>query len=280
MVISFHTMETQIKTKKSIEIHDRPGNYWSDEQRITYTTDLRALGSECLSPLPEYQCFSTAKDAFDDKLLVIVRNHTSKVIAFTSALYMDVPQVGFVLHTGLTCVAPQARNGRLTMLLFYKAFTYMTTKYPQGFWITNLGEGLSGLANIGRLAKQVYPSPYTSQPSATHLAIAADVSANWRSQMRISSNAYFDKDNFVFRTSNPHGSPFRKDMDDSTFHHREQKENDFYKALVRPNHGDEVLQVGYIDPEWNRIRNLQEVVAMVRTPYSLSIPSSQLYCIC
>jgi hypothetical protein len=232
LLISFQTMGTQTETKNSIEIHDHPGNYWSDEQKITYSMDLRALGSECLSPLPEYQCFSTAKDAFDDKLLVIVRDHTSRITAFTSALYMDVLRVGFVLHTGLTCVAPIARQSGLTMLLFYKAFTYMTTKYPQGFWITNLAEVMSSLANIGRLVKQVYPSPYTSKPSPTHLVIAVDVSANQRAKMLISSNASFDKDRFVFRASNPHGSPFRKDVDDSTFHHREQKENDFYKALV------------------------------------------------
>lgn len=239
----------ETETKNSIEIHDRPGTYWSDEQKITYRTDLRALGSECLSPLPEYQCFSNAGDAFDDKLLLIIRDHKSRMIAFASALFLDVPGIGLVLHTGLTCVAPTERQTGLTMVLFYKAVSYMMDRYPKGFWITNLAEVTSSLVNIGRFANQVYPSPYTSQPSATHLAIAANISANQRAKMMISNDACFDAGCFVFRASNSYGSPFRKDIEDSMFHHRDENETNFYKALFRRNCGDEVLQVGYLNPE-------------------------------
>ena len=55
--------------------------------------------------------------------------------------------------------------------------------------------------------------------------------------------ATFDPDTFVFRRSGK-GTAFEKSAEDKQFFHRDERLNDFYKAMIHFEDGDEMLQVG------------------------------------
>ncbi|PSR79481.1 hypothetical protein PHLCEN_2v7006 [Hermanssonia centrifuga] len=137
-------------------------------------------------------------------------------------------------------------------LLFFHLFYYLRgqPEFASGFWLTSLAEVTSSLGNIFQYASQVYPAPEVPKPSRIHLQIAETVSSRYRDVMLISPEATFDRDVFVFQGADPPGSCFRKDSQDPQFHHRDENINDFYKALLGRNEGNEVLQVGYLDWEY------------------------------
>jgi hypothetical protein len=235
----------------TFELHDRPGLRWTPSEKSALSKELRTFASTCLAPLPDYNCLSSdPSTAFDDKLLVIARSSkTGQIIAFSSAIYLTrIPYLPFVLHTGLTCIAPSHRRVGLTVFLFYHVFTHMIERHPQGFWLCSLAEVPSSLGSISTYATNVYPSPSVPKPSVTHLRIAEAMDEKYRGTMLINPRAVFDKETFVFRGSNEVGSAFRKDVDDPRYAYRDREVNRYYRKLFRKNEGDEVLQVGFVDP--------------------------------
>lgn len=241
------------------ELYDRPGKDWSPLQKVHFVNELRSFASKCLNPLPDYQCLSFAPDALSDKLIVVARRSTdSEIVAFTSAVFLPIgplasdkseyPYRGSfdVFHTGLTCISPEIRRQGMTIELFARIFIFMTAKHPKGCWLTNLAEVPSSLVSISHYATRVFPSPFLQQPSPMHLHIADWISKHHRQALLIAPNATFDPSHFVFLGSNPPGSCFRKSRSDKQFHHRRTALNEFYRDLLGPEEGNEVLQVAYI----------------------------------
>jgi hypothetical protein len=248
-------MSTSLSTDEELifSLHDRPGLSWTPARCHEIRSELRKVASHCLSPLPSYQCLSSSPHAFDDKLLIIARSRTTnEIVAFVSAVYLPVPDIPLLLHTGLTCILPEYRRSGLTIMLFHHVFVHMVSQHPGGFWLSSLAEVPSSLVSINTYATNVFPSPPPGKrPSDTHLHIARTVSEKHRDAMLITPTAIFEEDAFVFRGSNPVGSPFRKDVDDPVYHHRRTATNEYYRSLFRRNMGDEAFQVGFVDP--NRI---------------------------
>ncbi|CAL1716961.1 unnamed protein product [Somion occarium] len=238
------------------ELYDRPGRHWTASQRTMFVNELRALASQCLYPLPDYQCLSSATGALDDKLIVIARRPSdSEIVAFVSSVFLPMPAAaGYaspftVFHTGLTCISPKIRRTGMTIELFARIFFYMTSRHPEGFWLTSLAEVPSSLVSISHYATNVFPSPYITEPTSMHLHIAETISRQYRDVLLISPAAVFDADRFVFEGSNDLGSCFRKDRDDKQLHHRRTDVNEYYRDLLGKGEGDEVLQVGYVTRE-------------------------------
>ncbi|KAK7690495.1 hypothetical protein QCA50_005593 [Cerrena zonata] len=240
------------------ELYDCPGKYWLSSRRTAFVSELRFLASKCLHPIPDYQCLSYAPDALNNKLIVTARRSTdSEIVAFTSAVILPIgplpanrghpsPSELFnIFHTGLTCISPDIRRQGMTIELFARISIFMTDRYPDGFWLTNLAEVPSSLVSISHYATQVFPSPSIIKPTATHLHIAKSISKYHRDALLISSDAVFDPDHFVFVGFNLPGPCFRKSRDDNRFHHRKMALNKIYRDLLG-SEGNEVLQVGYI----------------------------------
>jgi len=243
------TANASTMSRYSCEVLERPGLEWPPEQKIALIHDLRALATQCFPSLPEYQCLSlTYPNALDDKLIAVARRDgTGEVIGFSSAVFFNVPHVGDVLHTGLTCIHPSERRSGLTIGLFANIFGHLLSMFPDGIWLTNLAAIPSSLVSIYQVSSNVFPSPEVTTPSSTHLAIANVISTSHRHTMSISPEAPFDSASFVFRDSNPLGSPFRKDVTDPALQHRNLAINDFYRNLLIDGIGDEVLQVAFLD---------------------------------
>ena len=229
-------------------------------KRTQLVHDLRALASTCLSPVPNYQCLSHSPNALDDKLIVVMHPAAAphRVVAFVSAVYLSIALAPggtptTVLHTGLTCVAPGSRRQGLLAPLFLRLFGHLRAQpgFASGLWLTSLAEVASSLGSIAQYAADVFPAPGCARPSATHLCIADAVAGRYRDAMLIAPEARFDRKRFVFKGSNPSGSCFRKDTEDTRYHHRDRKVNEYYRELLGRNEGNEVLQVGFLD--WERV---------------------------
>ncbi|TCD60165.1 hypothetical protein EIP91_010624 [Steccherinum ochraceum] len=235
----------------------RPGLRWSPERKTQLVRELRSCAALCLSPLPDYQCLSFEPTSLDNKIIAVARRGSSAgpIVAFFSTVVLSVPSLEDpskllpILHTGLTCIAPDVRRTSLTVVIGAYTFQRMLELHPSGFWFTSLAEVPSSLVSVARYGAHVYPSPSAHQPSAVHLHIARTIDERYRDVLLISPDAVFDERRFVFMGSNPPGSCFRKDSTDERYHHRDKALNDFYRGLLGCNEGNEVLQIGFMSPK-------------------------------
>lgn len=221
--------------------------------------ELKQLGTLCLNPLPPYQVFvNDVAEAFRDKVIVVAR-HNGKIVAFVSSIVIHIPELPSpVIHSGLTVIHPAHRRSfGVNQFMHANLWIQLLGDYPEGFWMTTLSEVISSLVHMTKYAVNLYPSPQWQKdhplhggPSELHRRIAAEISAKHRSQMLISSEATFDEENFIFRGSNNHkaGRVFLKDVDDEKHWHRDTETNRFYRPMFRKGAGDEVLQIGFMDP--------------------------------
>ncbi|KAK8009325.1 hypothetical protein PG991_011876 [Apiospora marii] len=252
--------------KYECEVLDQPGGLLSTAALAELHSSLRALGSHCLHPLPDYQVFSTdLTAAFANKVIVVAR-HNGEVVGFVSAVHLLSTFEKLqhpVVHTGLTCVHPdhQRRRGGLKQQMYGHLFLHLLSRpdHRRGFWVTTVTDIVSSLVDMSRVSIRNFPSPPSLRasisdgggPSEEHLLIARDFSARHRREALVASTAEFDERAFLFRGSNDHlaAVAFRKDIDDrGRYWHRDRAASEFYRGLIRPGTGDEVLLVGFIDP--------------------------------
>lgn len=230
----------------------RPGRTMSDAALAELVGHLRGVAAQCLDEMPEYQCLSGDREVLSRNVIAVAW-HTDALgerhcAGFCSALLLDVPEVGEVLHLGLTCVAPAHRGARLTHQLTSTVLTRYLMRRPfDRVWATNVACVLSSLGNVALHFDAVHPSPFTpGAPSPTHLRIAKAVLDHHRADIHISPQATFDPVRFVLRGSNEVGNMFCKREEDTRYHHRERLLNRFYQGLMDFEAGDEVLQVGHV----------------------------------
>ena len=231
----------------TIEVYLEPGRVLSDESIDDLARDIREIAGDCFHELPEYQAIVGTRSALSDKLITLARDEHGTPQGFCSMVFLDIEDVGRVLHLGLTCVRPQARGRRLTHLLVKKALTgYLFKQNPFGkIWVSNCAGVLSSLGNVAMHFEQVFPSPFNSNgPGDAHLKIARTINNRFREQMYILPDAVLDEEKFVFRGS-VKNTVFHKERDDLSYHHRKNNLNRFYANMMNFEQGDEVLQVGY-----------------------------------
>ncbi|KAI0011553.1 hypothetical protein F4779DRAFT_572204 [Xylariaceae sp. FL0662B] len=240
------------------EILDQPGRELPEQGLKELQASLRELGALCLNPLPEYQVFSMdLSAAFDDKILVLARQ-ADRLIGFVSAVILGTPKLEHpVIHSGLTCIHPEhQRFHGVLQQLFGNLFLHLLTKHPAGVWMTTVTDIVSSLVHMNKYSIHNFPSPYweaehqSAEPSAVHLRIAREFNARHRHKVLVAPTASFDERNFVFRGSSNHleAAGFGKDIDDRKHWHRDRETSVFYRGLLRPGAGDEVLLVGFLDP--------------------------------
>ncbi len=244
------------KPKYRYEVLVRPGRHVSDAGIAALTHEIRKVAATCFDPIPDYQVMVGTRKAFEDKVLALAWSDDGSLAGFCSALILDVPEVGEVLHLGLTCVTPGERGSGLTHKLTRRVLTaYLLRKgLLRPVWVTNCAAVLSSLGNVALHFDRVYPSPFaTEAPSTTHRTIAAAVDQQYRHEIYIDPHARFDASHFVFRGS-VNGTVFQKDGADRRYHHRIPDLNRFYAALMDFRTGDEVLQVGQASL-WGALRH-------------------------
>ncbi|MGD9823038.1 hypothetical protein [Desulfobacter sp.] len=230
-----------------IKVYQKPGRILPDESIDALARDIREIAGDCFHALPHYQAIVGTRSALSDKLITLARDKNGTPQGFCSMVFLDIEDVGRILHLGLTCVRPEARGKRLTHLLVKKALTeYLLKQNPFGkIWISNCAGVLSSLGNVAMHFEQVFPSPfYTNCPGATHLKIARAINDRFRQEMYVRPDAVLDEETFVFQGS-VKDTVFHKEKNDLAYHHRKNGLNRFYANMMNFEQGDEVLQVGY-----------------------------------
>ncbi|KAJ7621258.1 hypothetical protein FB45DRAFT_928806 [Roridomyces roridus] len=248
--------------------YNRPGLTLSSSEQELLRRDLLSVARAGLNPVPDYQCLSSRPDALDDKLILLAYSgdeddepspHGSQPVAFTSAVYLTVPDLPdgrAVLHTGLTVSSPSLQRTGIMAQLFAQLFANVIPLHPNGLWVTTLAAVLSSLVQSEKVFGKTYPRVPRGKKSLRkalpeHLTIARTISLRHREALLISPMATFDESTFVFRGSLDFtaAAPFRKDVDDVRFWHRDEEATDFFRGLMRKGKGDEVLLVGFVDAD-------------------------------
>jgi len=106
------------------------------------------------------------------------------------------------------------------------------------------------LAVLLQVATNVFPSRQQSFASPTHLRIATTLTTSLRHLVDIPAEATLDTATFILRDSSPSGSPFRTNPFDPALQHRNKADNinDFYRSTLKEEGGDDIQQVGFVDP--------------------------------
>ncbi|KAJ6504108.1 hypothetical protein C8R47DRAFT_968766 [Mycena vitilis] len=242
--------------------YDCLGRRLPSAKQTELRNELLEVAQTALNPVPDYQCLSARPGALDDKLIVVANGLNSKgrprAVAFTSAFYLNVPAVDHpVLHTGLTVAVPSLQRTGILAQLFVQLFQHVVPLHPRGMWVTALAGVLSSLVQSERVLENTCPCPPSRQNPAgrqrqhEHLAIARAINERYRAPLLISPAAIWDEESFVFRGSMDWeaAETFKKDVDDARFWHRDKAANEFFRGLIRPGSGDEVLLVGFMNAE-------------------------------
>ena len=225
----------------------RPGLYLPDDALQRMVPELQRVGAECFPEIPDYQCLTGSREGLMDKVMVVAWRPDGKVAGFCSAMLVKVPDMGHVLHLGLTCVGIDDRGAGLTHGLTSRlVIRNLLRGNPfRRQWVSNVACVLSSLGNVARNFDNVYPSPYYKDaPSAAHLKIARAIDKNYRPQIYIDDTAQLDEKAFVFRGS-VHGTVFQKDANDTRYHHRNVTLTAWYQRLLNFEQGDEAIQIGH-----------------------------------
>lgn len=234
---------------------DRPGRWMTDRELSALSAEVTALGRRCLAPLPDYQVFLGTREAFSDKVITTARDPADgRLLGFCSCVLLPMP-VGEVLHLGLTCVDPALRGSRLSNTLANRLILryLITRRLFRRVWMTSVACVLSVLGNVAKHFRNAYPTPWQPRPFADEVMVIADLfDRRYRSVAYVRPEAIFDRDAFVFRGSG-RGTAFQKDGDAVEFHHRDPALNAFYRARLRFEDGDELLQVATFDL-WDVVR--------------------------
>ncbi|KAJ2980107.1 hypothetical protein NQ176_g2839 [Zarea fungicola] len=243
-----------MSTEHEYEVLDYTGRSIATNDLKDLHQELKELGAICLKPLPPYQVFvDDITDAFQDKIIVIAKSN-EKIVAFASTIFIPIAALSDpVIHAGLTVIHPDHRRAfGVNHFLHFYLWKHLLGIYPRGFWTTTLAEVISTLVHMSKYGINIYPSPERREPSELQLLIATEISSKHRSKMLISPDAEFDERRFIFKGSNNHEAArgFMKDRDDTKYWHRDKEVSAYFRSFLRSNEGDEVLQVGYMDPSY------------------------------
>ena len=257
----------------NVRVHLQPETLPASK-RARLLKELRSVARECFGEIPEYQCLLKDGSGLADKVIAVARDQHGELLGFSSAARLSVPEVGDVLHLGLTCVSQQARGLGLTHTLSARLLTrVLLTRSPlKRLWISNVACVLSSLGNVARHFEEVYPSPYFRAPSVTHVLIAESISRHHRALIAIEPEATFDREAFVFRGS-VQGTMFMKSPQDTRYFHRDLNLTQYYLDLMNLNHGDEACQVGWISLHsiftYQLRRSLKSLRRLIQAPSRL-----------
>ncbi|KZP04812.1 hypothetical protein FIBSPDRAFT_878115 [Athelia psychrophila] len=233
-------------------VHYCPGKILGNEDLSALKDELRGLGVQCLTPLPNYQVFSDSPNALDDKIIITAHDKTSTLIAFTSAVLIPVEGLQDpIVHTGLTCIAPHARRQNLVVELMMRLFYHHFTLYPRKCGVTTFANVAGSLVSAAIHTHDAFPSPAVAKPSAAHLQVVREISKRHRHKMHISSSAVLDEDTFIFHGAYDaaDGQGFVRDLEDKRYWHTNAEMTQYYLGLLGGRGSDAILQVGWLSPE-------------------------------
>ena len=151
-----------------------------------------------------------------------------------------------VLHLGLAVIDPEFRGTGLSWALYGLTVILMFMRRGlRPVWISSVTQvpAVAGLVAEG--FANVYPDPRSiTRRTYAHLSIARQVMRRFRASFGVAESAGFDADRFVITNAYTGGSDNLKKAYNDTPRHRNERVNDFCRAQLDYDRGDDLLQVG------------------------------------
>lgn len=262
--------DRRLKLRGGLEFRliERPGLAMTDSELTGLVSELRRVADGGVSGgTLRYGILSGERGLLADALIATVcRRATGEMVGFNAMLALDVAVDGRpvrVVHAGLCMVDPALRSRGLCLAMTAApALLAFVRNRFRSLWLTNVTQ-VPAVAGVFTTAlADVYPAPgRTSPPSAAHTAIVSEMIAKHRAAFGVGDDAELDAGRSIIRNAYTGGSDWLKKPFDSCPRHRDPRYNDWCKALLDYERGDDVIQVGRMTVvQWAKV-----VVRFVRS---------------
>ncbi|WP_238365766.1 hypothetical protein [Mesobacterium pallidum] len=237
---------------------ERPGLWMDDAQLSGLAADLRTVAGKTL-PAGQltYGVFSGDRGRLERSVITLITRKSDGVpIAFNALALMDLDLGGrseTVLHLGLVMIDPDTQGGGLSWVLYGLTCTLMLFRNGlRPLWVSNVTQVPAVVGLVASGFANVFPAPTAGgRPEGRrhlmHLLLARRIMAHQRHVFGVGPEAGFDEDRFVITNAYTGGSDDLKKTFDDAPKHRDAAYNDFCRAELDYDRGDDVLQLGQID---------------------------------
>jgi hypothetical protein len=235
-----------------VRIMERPGLWMGAEERTQLCADLRAIAARSLAKgALDYGVFKDDAAALNDVIITLVRRDDGTPIAFNALVVMTLdtaPQPTEVLHLGLVMVDRDERSRNLSWVLYgLTCFLVLVRRQFRPVWISNVTQVPAVAGMVAEIFSDVWPAPGDRPRRIAHLMLARQIMATRRHVFGVGDEADFDEARFVIANAYTGGSDdLRKSWEEAP-KHRDPRHNDFCKAALDYDRGDDLLQLGLMD---------------------------------
>ncbi len=237
----------------STKVVERPGLWMSSTELEKIVSDIRAvIASIGIEPL-EYGIASGKKEVLDRSVLTIIYDKkTNRACAFNSLSLLECQlrtKKISVVHLGLTVIDPSYRARGLSWYLYgMTTFLLFLKNYFRPLWISNVTQVPSVIGMVCESFGKIYPNPKAgSRRTYDHLILARQIMENYRHVFGVGPEAEFDEENFIIKNSYTGGSDSLKKTFAQAMKHRNDVFNQYARAMLDYDRGDDVLQLGVMD---------------------------------
>jgi hypothetical protein len=247
--------EVRVRLTATLEatIYDRPGLWMDDERLAALQSEIAAVARAALPGPLNYGVFLRDRRPFENRLIVMGRVRDGGGAAGFNALpWLDV-RLGDrtlpVMHFGLLVIHPRHQRKGLQGLLYgLGAFNAYHRTRQRPFYISNVTEVPAVFGAICDQTVAPYPS-YTSSdpPPALYREIARAILDQHRHEFGVGPEATFDAERFVIQGSYTGGSEGLKRRFDDLPGYRVDACNQFCRAQLDYQRGDDFLQIARMD---------------------------------
>jgi len=244
-------LDLEITSDRNVDIRvvGRPG-VWMEPSRLDQLlADMRAVVAQSLDGKAlEYGVFSDRRRLDRAIITVLYDKQSRRPVGFNALQFMPVLVRGReeeVLHLGLAIVAPDYRGKSLSWALY--GLTVMLAFFHRQLrpmWVSSVSQVPSVVGLVADGFANVYPSPRRSRRSYAHLVIARQIMKLHRAVFGVAEDAGFDANRFVITNAYTGGSDQLKKTFDEAPKHRDDAVNEFCRANLDYDRGDDFLQIG------------------------------------
>jgi hypothetical protein len=234
-------------------IYDRPG-LWMDDGRLAgLQREITEVAQAALPGTLNYGVFLRERRPYQNRLIVVGRTRVGGAAAGFNALpWLDVrlgDRTMPVMHFGLLVIHPRHQRQGLQGLLYgLGAFNAYHRVRQRPLYISNVTEVP---AVFGAICDQtVAPFPHycsSEPPPPLYRDIARAILQQHRHEFGVGPEAVFDADRFVIQGSYTGGSEGLKRRFDDLPGYRVDTCNQFCRAQLDYDRGDDFLQIARLD---------------------------------
>jgi len=275
---SQETIDLTLRTHTGLQtrIIESPGLSLSQDDLDALVADLRTIAGKTLpAGSLTYGIFSGERERLSRAIVTLIREEaTGRPIAFNALSAMDVELDGEpaqVTHLGLVMVDPEVQGQGLSWVLY--GLTTLVLFARDGLrpkWISNVTQVPAVFGMVCDTFSDVFPSPdAAARQSFAHLQLARGIMRHHRAVFGVGDEAGFDEQRFVITDAYTGGSDALKKTYDVAPKHRDAQYNAFCGRELDYIRGDDVLQLGRVDPAGAR-RYLQREVPAGSLPALLA----------